>query len=693
MKDAIHPKYAEVQVTCSCGSTFATRSTVGQGAAHRSLLAMPSVLHGQAEGDGHRRPHRQVPPALRHQDRRRDCRLTSDRAAAAQALRCDYRAFREKGSPGCLFRCSARVDVRCNCERAMRAPRAYVPESVDPERGQPVGAVSRAEAAGARAAVRGLGRPGSGRARPVEDGGRDVDRRGRGDGADAATSSCLCSPASPIVPRPPLAYIGGAMAIEAFSPPLQVHNAARHDRGRGARARAAGHGVSRAASSNGRAFRWLPVLILVGSVGLLGSRARALARAVRDASAWRSRLYGIRAGLAPPAARAASRSARASASPSSARGLLGPLLARAARRCCCRPVRRRRGAPALTLATVGRRRRGRRGHVAAVAAGAARARSRSCSPSGGEASRLGDYVWFLARRRAAPIRSTTCATSRGSRGPRCRCRCGCCGCACADSTAACDQPGVIVPGVLALVILANLLVAARRAAGRLRCRCSCRSRCSRRSRSIRCKRGFSGALDWFGILTFGLLALLMWVLWIDAYVERHAAERRAPLPRYRGGLPAFVPPGQHARRARAHGPVGGARASGAPLQSPRDPQLGGGRDADLGARRDDLAALPRLAPQLPLDGRDRGAAPARERLRREPQPGRAAARRCSITSPACRRVREEATAAARLPGAARAVRTPGQRRPTRPPDGRRPGAAHAAATTPSASCSTVRKPS
>jgi large subunit ribosomal protein L31 len=30
MKEGIHPKYAEVQVTCSCGNTFATRSTVGK---------------------------------------------------------------------------------------------------------------------------------------------------------------------------------------------------------------------------------------------------------------------------------------------------------------------------------------------------------------------------------------------------------------------------------------------------------------------------------------------------------------------------------------------------------------------------------------------------------------------------------------------------------------------------------------
>ena len=30
MKDTIHPKYAETQVTCSCGNTFETRSTVAK---------------------------------------------------------------------------------------------------------------------------------------------------------------------------------------------------------------------------------------------------------------------------------------------------------------------------------------------------------------------------------------------------------------------------------------------------------------------------------------------------------------------------------------------------------------------------------------------------------------------------------------------------------------------------------------
>lgn len=30
MKAGIHPKYDEIKVTCSCGSSFTTRSTLGQ---------------------------------------------------------------------------------------------------------------------------------------------------------------------------------------------------------------------------------------------------------------------------------------------------------------------------------------------------------------------------------------------------------------------------------------------------------------------------------------------------------------------------------------------------------------------------------------------------------------------------------------------------------------------------------------
>ncbi len=67
MKTAIHPQYSEIQVTCSCGNTFTTRSTDQQAAARRGLLGLPSVLYRQAEDRGHGRPRREIPPALRRE--------------------------------------------------------------------------------------------------------------------------------------------------------------------------------------------------------------------------------------------------------------------------------------------------------------------------------------------------------------------------------------------------------------------------------------------------------------------------------------------------------------------------------------------------------------------------------------------------------------------------------------------------
>ncbi|MGB9128087.1 MAG: 50S ribosomal protein L31 [Thiobacillus sp.] len=39
MKAGIHPNYKEVAVTCSCGSTFVTRSTLGKPALHVEVCA------------------------------------------------------------------------------------------------------------------------------------------------------------------------------------------------------------------------------------------------------------------------------------------------------------------------------------------------------------------------------------------------------------------------------------------------------------------------------------------------------------------------------------------------------------------------------------------------------------------------------------------------------------------------------
>ena len=39
MKKNIHPEYAETQVTCTCGNTFTTRSTVKNGAIHSDVCS------------------------------------------------------------------------------------------------------------------------------------------------------------------------------------------------------------------------------------------------------------------------------------------------------------------------------------------------------------------------------------------------------------------------------------------------------------------------------------------------------------------------------------------------------------------------------------------------------------------------------------------------------------------------------
>ena len=40
MKAGIHPNYQEVTVTCSCGSVFKTRSTLGKDALHVEVCAV-----------------------------------------------------------------------------------------------------------------------------------------------------------------------------------------------------------------------------------------------------------------------------------------------------------------------------------------------------------------------------------------------------------------------------------------------------------------------------------------------------------------------------------------------------------------------------------------------------------------------------------------------------------------------------
>src|SRR3954469_9110236 len=147
----------------------------------------------------------------------------------------------------------------------MRAPRPYIPEAVDPESVSPSAPFRALKQFGLVvlcAAWVALGIAG-------HDPWKTEDATSIGVAVDMADNHDYVVPTlagEPYLTRPPLAYIGGAASIELLSPPLQMHNAARIVV---ALALALILIATAYASRelNGRAFRWLPVLILVGSVG------------------------------------------------------------------------------------------------------------------------------------------------------------------------------------------------------------------------------------------------------------------------------------------------------------------------------------------------------------------------------------------------------------------------------------------
>ena len=142
MKVDIHPKYSEIQVTCSCGTTFKTRSTINK-PLHVEVCSSCHPFY-----TGKQKIMRHPPAAWRSSasatvksPRRRRPRPDIDR----QSSHGQRRARARKGSFGCLLRCGP---AGCRHPDAMRAPRPYVPEPVDPDGGQPLGALSRYKTAG-----------------------------------------------------------------------------------------------------------------------------------------------------------------------------------------------------------------------------------------------------------------------------------------------------------------------------------------------------------------------------------------------------------------------------------------------------------------------------------------------------------------------------------------------------------------
>ena len=396
----------------------------------------------------------------------------------------------------------------------MRAPRPHIPETVDPEAVSPAGPFRALKQFGLAllcAAWVALGLAG-------HDPWKTEDATSIGVAAEMADSNDFVVPTlagEAYVPHPPLAYMGGALAIKAFAPPLQVHNAARLVVGLAlALVLIATAYASR--ELNGRAFRWLPVLILVGSVGFW-DRAHVLSPELFMTLGVAVALYGLALALRLPLLGGMALGAGIAIA-FLGRGMLGPawIVIAAALLPAFGPEWRNR-AYAATLAVA---------LCVAVALSlpwplALMARDPALFAQWWASESPDHYVAMLGDGSAEPLyylRNLTWFAwpslplllwmlwlrGRGFNGGF-------------------REPGIIVPGVVGLVILASLLVMPEaRLADTLPLLVPLALLAGLEVDSL--KRGFSGALDWFGILTFGLLAVLFWGFWIDSYLNGMPAE-------------------------------------------------------------------------------------------------------------------------------------------------------------------------
>jgi 4-amino-4-deoxy-L-arabinose transferase-like glycosyltransferase len=309
--------------------------------------------------------------------------------------------------------------------------------------------------------------------------------------------------------RPPLLYSAAAIAIRTLSPPLEAHNAARVVVGV-LLVLTLWFTALASRELNGRAFRWLPVLILVGSVGFW-DRAHALSPELGVTLGVAMGIYGLALALRRPVAGGVVLGL-AVAVAYLTRGLLGPLwLAIAAALLpAAGPLWRTRAYGATAIVAL----------VVAAALGALwplalHVRDAGLFAEWQRSESLGTYVPFIdAGSEFAPqhlaknllwfgwpalplILWMLWTRGRGFNGGL-------------------AQPGVQIPGVVGLVILASLTVMPNPSlAGAIPLLVPFALLAALEVDSM--KRDHSGALDWFGILTFGLVAIIAWGFWIDAY--------------------------------------------------------------------------------------------------------------------------------------------------------------------------------
>jgi 4-amino-4-deoxy-L-arabinose transferase-like glycosyltransferase len=391
----------------------------------------------------------------------------------------------------------------------MRAPRSATPEPVDPETVSPSGPRRALKQAGLILLCLGwivLGLVG-------HDPWKTEDAATFGVAWEMAQSGDRTVPrlaGEPWLESGPLVPALAAVGMRTFSPPLAPHNAARLAAGFLLLLALAFTSVA-SRELNGRAFRWLPVLILVGSIGFW-ERAHALSPEIGLTAGIAAGLWGLALALRRPILGGAVLGAGAALAFLST-DFAGPLwLALAvALLPLASPVWRTPAhawtalvalVVALPLAAAWPYALAQRSPELYAAWLAANDWRSLFAPASGSsfdplyvAKNLPWFAWP-----AVPLALWMLwIRGRGFNGGL-------------------SDAGVVLPGVLAIVVFAMLslqrdpkLIAVMPILVPLALLASLEVDSM--------KRGFSGALDWFGILTFGLAAILVWGIWIDSYVN------------------------------------------------------------------------------------------------------------------------------------------------------------------------------
>ncbi len=308
----------------------------------------------------------------------------------------------------------------------------------------------------------------------------------------------------------PLVPAIASVTMRTFSPPLAPHNAARLAVGLLLVVILAGSSLA-CRELNGRAFRWVPVLILVGSIGFW-ERAHVLSAELGLTAGLAIGLYGLALALRRPVPGGIALGLGIAIGFLS-RGYAVPLwlLATAAILPLVSATWRTKAhlatfsiaiAIALPLSAawpIALAQRSPDLHAAWTAAENWREYFAPAAGSGFDPIYVvKNLPWFAWP--ALPLAFWTLwIRGRGFNGGL-------------------RDAGVVLPGVLALVVLVSLsLEREPKLIGVMPLLVPLALVGALEVDSL--KRGLSGALDWFGMLTFGLAAMLVWGLWIDSYLH------------------------------------------------------------------------------------------------------------------------------------------------------------------------------